>query len=324
MTKLLLKLSGVALALTLLITTGCEDDTTTDPLGPLLTFATDAGFISEDTTFSTDVTTFAVRLNATVGDNDLNTLTFLVDGVQIPGTEIDDYIKSITSNGSSITANNPLLISGANTSGGTYEVEIATTNQVEGIEAIYTFELADAVGETSSASVGITLEDQGTDIDTELTGVLFNQAGPAGTGGLDLDTGVGTGSTAAESELRDLGIDCTINPDNAENWRSQIGTINGADMVKVDPTALGENFTFADVKFKEAIVEAYDTGETLSDGVSQNPSCDETPVTDVTDPVAVGDIFAVLANGNYYLIQIDEVNAVSGSNGDNYELSIKF
>lgn len=324
MTKLLLKLSGVALALTLLITTGCEDDTTTDPLGPLLTFATDAGFISEDTTFSTDVTTFAVRLNATVGDNDLNTLTFLVDGVQISGAEIGDYIKSITSNGSSITANNPLLISGANTSGGTYEVEIATTNQMEGIETIYTFELADAVGETSSASVGITLEDQGTDIDSELTGVLFNQAGPAGTGGLDLDTGVGTGSTAAESELRDLGIDCTIDPANAENWRSQIGTINGADMVKVDPSALGENFTFADVKFKEAITEAYDTGESLSDGVSQNPSCDETPVTDVTDPVAVGDIFAVLANGTYYLIQIDEVNAVSGSNGDNYVVSIKY
>jgi len=323
MTKLLLKLSGVALALTLLITTGCEDDTT-DPLGPVLTLADDAGFISEDTTFSTAVTTFSVRLQANVGDNDLNTLTFLVDGVQVAGSEIGDYIKSITSNGSSITANNPLLISGANTSGGTYDIEIATTNQTEGIETVYTFELADEVGETSSASVGITLEDQGTDIDEELSGVLFNQAGPAGTGGLDLDTGDGTGSSAAGSEIRDLGIDCTIDPANAENWRSQIGTINGADMVKVDPSALGENFTFADVRTKEAIEEAYTTGDALSNGVSQNPQCVETAVTDVSDPVSVGDIFAVFANNTYYLIQIDEVNESFGDNDDNYVLSIKY
>jgi hypothetical protein len=95
-------------------------------------------------------------------------------------------------------------------------------------------------------------------------------------------------------------------------------------MVKVDPSALGENFTFADVKTQEAIVAAYDAGVALADGTSENPSCVTTAVTDVSDVVVAGDIFAVLANGTYYLFQVDEVNPSFGDNDDNYVLSIKY
>jgi hypothetical protein len=38
----------------------------------------------------------------------------------------------------------------------------------------------------------------------------------------------------------------------------------------------------------------------------------------------VGDLFAVLADGVYYLIRIDEINTVANSNDDNYLISIKY
>ncbi|MCG8326229.1 MAG: hypothetical protein MI974_01030 [Chitinophagales bacterium] len=324
MTKLFLKLSGVAFILTLLIATGCEDDPVVDPLGPTITFESGDNLVSADVTLGTDVTTIAVRVTADVGDNPLNTLTFLVEGVEVSGANIGDYIKSVTSNGSAITPNNPMLITDANKNGGTWDIEIALFGQVEDQTVNYGFEVADEVGERALVDLDVTLFDPGTPLNNELSGVLLNQAGPAGTGGLDLDTGDGTGSSDAASEIRDLGIDCTIDPANAENWRAQIGTINGANMVKVDPSTLGEGFSFSEVKTTEAIVEAYDAGAALADGVSQNAQCDETAVTDVSDPAVVGDIFSVLSGGKYYLIQIDEVNAISGSNGDNYVISIKY
>lgn len=324
MTKLFLKLSGVAFILTLLIATGCEDDPVVNPLAPEILFESGAGFVSTDTTLSGNTTSITVRVTANVGDNPLNTLTFLVEGVEVSGANIGDYIKSITSNGSAITPNNPMLITDANKNGGTWDIEIALFGQTVDQTVNYGFEVADEAGERALVDLDVTLFDPGTPLNNELSGVLLNQAGPAGTGGLDLDTGDGTGSSDAASEIRDLGIDCTIDPANAENWRAQIGTINGANMVKVDPSALGEGFSFAEVKTTEAIVEAYDVGAALADGVSQNAQCDETAVTDVSDPAVVGDIFSVLSGGKYYLIQIDEVNAISGSNGDNYVISIKY
>jgi hypothetical protein len=328
MTKLLLKLSGVAFILTLLIATGCED-ATPDPeaLGPEIEFLEGAGLVSMSQDLDVTETTFTVQVSANIGDNPLRSLTFLVDGVAPGAADIGNYIKAITSNGTSITPNNPISAEPDNTNGGVWEMQIAAFDQVVGQTVTYAFEIADDANNVALASVDITIIDPGTPLAGNLTGVLLNQAGPAGTGGLDLDTGDGTGSSAAESEIRDLGIDCTIDPANAENWRGQIGTINGANMIKVDPTTLGEGFTFADVQTIEAVRAAYDdnAGNVLADGVSQSASCAETPVTDVSDVVAVGDLFGVLsAGGTYYLIQIDEVNAIGGSNGDNYVISIKY
>ncbi len=156
-----------------------------------------------------------------------------------------------------------------------------------------------------------------------LNGVLFNQAGPAGTGGLDLDTGEGTGSTASESEIRDMGLDCTI-PAPGLNWRRQIGTINDADMRAVDMTQV-ENFTFENVGSVEEIIGAYESGIDLADGESINcANTSTTAVTDVSEVLTAGDMFVVLSNGRYYLIRIDEVNETDMDNDDNYVISIKY
>ena len=95
-------------------------------------------------------------------------------------------------------------------------------------------------------------------------------------------------------------------------------------MVKVDVSQL-ENFSFDDVTKKEVISDIYtNNGVALSDGVSQSPTCVETAVTDVSGDVAVDDLFVVFANSNYYLIRVDEINYVGGSNGDNFVFSIKY
>jgi hypothetical protein len=324
MTKLLLKLSGVAFILTLLLWTGCtEDDTTTDPLGPTISLASGAGLVDIDTTFqSATEVTFNVQVTATVGDNNLRTLTFLVDGVAPGAADIGNYIKSITANGTPITPNNPLLIT-TNATGGFWDVEIVTFGQVLDVPVEYGFEVEDEVGEIAFTSVIVTLTDPGTPLDNTIPGVLLNQAGPAGTGGVNLETGMSTGSTVAESDLRDLGIDCDIDPGTAENWVQKIGSVNGTNLVSVDPTALGEDFTFDKVETKEAIVAAYDAGAALADGMEVD--CNPVAVTDVSDVVSVGDIFAALTSeGVYYLIQIDAVTPSFGDNNDQYEMTIKF
>lgn len=156
----------------------------------------------------------------------------------------------------------------------------------------------------------------------EISGVLLNQAGPVGTGGLDLDTGIGTGSADAAAEIRDLGLDCTV-PAPGLNWRRQIGTVNGAVMRRVDLSQL-ENFTFDNVTNLGQILTAHERGIELDNGTSTNcQSGAETSVTDVSGVIAVGDMFTVVRDNTTYLIRIDEINETAADNNDNYVISIK-
>ncbi|MCI5081141.1 MAG: hypothetical protein MRY78_05590 [Saprospiraceae bacterium] len=324
MQKFLLNFAVIALALSTAFLTSCTDDE--DPMGgtndlpPLVRFETEAGFLSGDADLIVGES-FSVKVNAQIGDAQLKTISVAQDGST---SALNGRLSIIKPDGGTDT-NNPLLIIGTAKDGATYEITIAPDGTEEvGTTRTYTFTVADENDLTDEVSLIITsVAPPGTPLDETLTGVLLNQAGPTGTGGLDLDNGNGTGSSDADAEIRDLGIDCTINPDNAENWRAQFGTINGADMVRVDKSQL-ENFEFATVDTKEAIEEAYNTGTGLSNGVSQDPSCNETTVTDVTGTVAVDDLFVVFANSTYYLIKVDAINAIGGSNGDNIEFSIKY
>ncbi len=326
MTKFFLKFSGLALVLALLIATGCNEDDPIieNPLGPEIALNAEAGFVSGDVELL-EGEAFSVKITVTPGDNPLSSLRLLVGGAVVPAANITDYVTDINAGGEDILQQNPLAIDASRENGATYVYEMVPFGQLEGETVAYTFEVTDKAQETASVSFDITIvPPPGTELDMELSGVLFNQAGPAGTGGLDLDTGDGTGSADAAAEIRDLGIDCTIDPANAENWRAQVGSVNGTDMKAVDVDAQPEGFSFDNVKTKEEIVAAYDTGITLADGVSTNANCVETPVADVSDPVSAGDLFVVKKGDVYYLFQVDEVNPVGGSNGDNYVLSIKY
>lgn len=318
MQKFALKLAGLGLIMTALFFTACGDDpVVVDPLGPDITLVPDPGFLSTDSEVIINQG-FSVKVRLTTGDAQLQSLAIDEGSNKLETTRF-------TINSGAVISNNPLLITGADADGVTYSIDITPSGAEQvGDLTTFTFTVTSTDGETASTDIVITTAaEPGTDLTSSIDGVLFNQAGPAGTGGLDLDTGTGTGSADADAEIRDLGLDCTMNP-GTFNWLKQIGTVNGAEMVKIDQSAI-ENFSFANIDKKEPIQDAYNNAAiALTDGTSTNcANGAETTVPNSSD-VAVNDVFVVFANGNYYMIQIDAINENDTDNGDNYEVSIKF
>ena len=316
MQKFLLNLAGLGLLTALLFLSSCTEDDpiVTNPLGPEIQFLADTDILSADA----DVIigeSFTVKIKLDKGDNPLNSVEIQEDGSKLA-------TDRFTINGGAITTNNAFAITGADQDGVTYSITINPGAHAVDDFTIYKFIVTDTKPATASVDIAITTTAlPGTPLSMSISGVLFNQAGPAGTGGLDLDAGTGVGSSDATAEIRDLGIDCAL--PNATNWRARIGTLNGANMLKVDASQL-ENFTFDNVDKIEPIIDAYNTGVALADGESQSCTGSPTAVTDVSDAVVAGDMFVILANDTYYLIRIDNVNATTDNNDDNYELSIKY
>lgn len=313
MQKWFLQISGIALALLIILSTGCNpDDPTPNPLGPDVRLVTEAGFVSSDA----DVTkgeVFKVKVSVLTGDAKLKSFTISEGSDKLSTARFDI-------NSGAITSNNPFLITGADQSGATYE--FAITSLSDEVATTYTFEVTDENNLKDEVSVVITTKaPPTTPIEMSLTGVLFNASGPAGTGGLDLDAGTGTGSLDPSAEIRDLGINCGA---SGSPWRMQIGSVNGAVLRRVRAEMV-ENFSFDNATNKEIIAAAYDTGTTPSNGMTLycDPN-DDVAVTNVTLPLIVGDVFAISANGKIYLIRVDEVNDVPADNSDNYKMSIKY
>lgn len=317
MKNFLLKLTGLGLVMVALFFSSCgEDPIIVDPLGPEISFVADPGFLSADSEVMLGES-FAVKVRLSKGDAQLKTLSI---------NEGSDKLATsrFTINGGAVTSNNPLLILGADKDGVTYTITITpSATAMVGDFTTYAFTVADDSNNTDLVDIVInTTGPLTTPLTSTLSGVLLNQAGPAGTGGLDLDTGTGTGSAAAGSEIRDLGLNCNMAP-GTFNWLRKIGTINGAVMVRVDATQL-ESFTFAGVDNKEIIKDAYDTGIALTAGTSTNCTTGATTSVPNTASVAVNDVFVVFANSKYYMFKVDEIIENNTGNEDNYKLTIKF
>ena len=151
---------------------------------------------------------------------------------------------------------------------------------------------------------------------TELRGVLFNRAGPAGTGGLDLDSGAGTGSSDTSAELIDNGID---NGQGAgTNWFQRISGTNNTTLRQLIPNQNGlpETFTFDGVATDVEIADAWVNGIAL-----QSVNSNGEPWTEVVQP---GDLYIAMRDGKLYVMEITEVFVDPTSNGDFYEMDIKF
>ncbi|MEN0002892.1 MAG: hypothetical protein AAF798_02065 [Bacteroidota bacterium] len=327
-----LKFASLVLVVAAVFITGCGEDEDPIPGGgndlpPIVRFETGTGFL----TFDADIevgSPFSVQLTGVAGDGDLSSLRVTENGATVSTSNLNMVI-TVTST-SEVISNNPLSLN-AFPSGFTFDITFSGASKVVGDVSEYVFTLTDANSLTANVSLTITtVAPPGTPLDMELNGILLNQAGPSGQGALDLDTGMstGTGSAGVNSELRDMGIDCTI-PVATENWVAQFGTINGAVMRKVDASQL-EDFTFDKVDTKEVIVDAYNTGTELGNAVSTAPDCSEITVTDVATAPAVGDMYVVFANDTYYLIEVDEINILHSAtvpterNIDNFVFSIKY
>lgn len=295
------------------LNTGCTED---DPIvvDPSLSLTSDdptgvRGPFPTDNFSTSDLNGFAyIAVNALAGTNDLETLTVLEDGANVPADRLS--FRDLDAN-TAVLAQNPILLIG-------YESkllwEIGINPQDDYSTKTYTIEVTDTDGNTVSVSIDITTFDPGTPITNTLEGVLLNQAGPAGTGALDLDAGIGTGTTTGNftiSEIRDWGIDQGL--PNDENWLRQIGPINNTTVRYAG--GLPGDFEFADITTKEEIEGYFDAGSALpNDGGTKS------------DPVAVGDYFVVKSadGAKYYFLEVIEVNVTANDNADNYKFNIKY
>lgn len=288
--------------------TSCNEDDVVDP--PVNDTPPTVAISNISSTIVDAGTVVTFTITADKGTNDMNSMKVTVDGTDMStdNLSIDEY----TTNG--ITLNNPQLLTGADVTGFVYNANIT----IPGTPADYVYEVVvnDNKAESASDFFTVTAEEPaptGTELSASLSGILFNQAGPSGTGGLDLDEGVGMGSSGMGAEIRDMGID--TDQSVATNWRQQMGPANDATMVVVDLTAQPEGFSFATVEFTEQITAAYDTGLGLPSEVNSLPA---------TDIVEVGDMFAVQRAGVTYLIRVTSVDVTSDNNDDSYTVDIKY
>lgn len=300
----------IALAVSLVALTGCSEDDplgtgTGIPQGPSISLVSDAGFIGGDAEINLGDVIF-VKVSALPGDEDLSSISLKEDGANLATSRF-------TINKGAITSNNPFLITGTDVSGAAYELAITSDDEANSTHT-YTVEVADKAGLTSAVSFSITVK--GTPV-TEINGVLLNQGGPAGQGGLNLNDGSSTGTvssdpTAADAHIKDEGIDTDLVA--ADNWIQRISGLNGS-VIKIPGANMPENFSYENITTQEALIAAFDVADALAETNDDGEL--------VTPVVNVGDVFLVQNGTDYWILRTDEVNVVTDGNSDNYVFSIK-
>lgn len=278
---------------------------TTSALAPTLT-----GGGSLTPTFEQGTNNAVFRLSATQGTGLLTAIEVREDGLLVDPARLNWNDISMMAMG------NPFGLSTDEADGflaADGELAIDLADEV----GVYVFDiiLEDEFNLRDTVTYVVTTTLSGTPVEIR-TDVLLNAAGPAGTGGLDLDTGMptGTGNTSgANAEIRDNGIN---NLGAAVNWIRTISAMNGATIkYAVAGSGLPEGFTFGSVETKEELSGIYDNS--TSDVIGENNS---------SSPVDVGDTFIVRKGSQYWLLLTKEVNIKTavGDNSDNYVFDVKF
>jgi len=176
--------------------------------------------------------------------------------------------------------------------------------------SLYEIVITDEFGNSSTITKTVSIETQtGTPV-TFITGALLNAAGPAGTGGLDLDGGIGTGSSDVSAEIKDEGIDAGL--PNSQNWKQQISGANGSVVRYLIPgqNGLAEGFTFQSIDTKEVVSAIHGNGVDF--------------VGSASNIVQTGDMFTVENNGSTYALLVTDVFVNTVDNTDQYTFSIKY
>ncbi|MCI4668267.1 MAG: hypothetical protein MRZ79_09025 [Bacteroidia bacterium] len=266
-----------------------------EPVGPSLTLELTSNVGTNQDSVAVD-SFFTVLVTASSGTNTLKTIEVQENGVAISDLSRLDF------NGFS-AGSNPSPLGASDTATLDWTLRIKAPS-VEGAND-YTIVITDQIDSTIERTVSVTSFVPFTEVDTNTVVLrLRNQAGPAGQGGLDLDTGDETGTmNETTHDLADLGIDVS----KAVDWIQKIKSANGAELRKVDNST-----NFADVMFKEQVEEIYNAS---------------TVIPAESDVVQQGDMFAVkVASGVIYLLYTAEVSVTpaSGDNSDFYRFDAKF
>lgn len=237
--------------------------------------------------------TFEFTLASTETDFPIAQVAFYEDGVLLPA----DSVILVGGDNDPISANPENIMATDN-----IYVENFRINAPNPSPSVRTYRVDVIDSQGVAGSTSFTISFLNVDI---IPGVLLNAGGPPGTGGLDLDEGIGTGSQDATAEIKDEGIDLGA-PSNAENWIQRISAVNNAELRSLNDGNAPDNFDFDLVTDYSQVTAAYSVGA---------------PVT-ISDVVETGDIYAVERDGNFYLIRVDNITVTEDDNGDNYELTI--
>ena len=277
----------------------------TTSTGPLtISFTQMAPFTFGDITLD-QPTSVKFQINATKGGAALESIAVLEDDVAISDMTRLRYNTADDLAGAFNFDTNPQALTGDAQQSFSWIIWVGTHSDESTKE--YAFQVTDADGNVEEVSLNITIDlpATGTPITSDLTGkLLLNAGGPAGTGGIDLITGNGTGSSDPLATLKDQGID-TSQP-TASNWVRKIAPVNGAILRK--PAADFPTSGIGFVQFTEEISDAFDAGSSITE----------------SDVILVGDVFLVQdVSGNIFIVEVTNVVETSGDNDDYYELAIK-
>lgn len=198
--------------------------------------------------------------------------------------------------------NNPMTIEGNDIFG--FVKDVFVRQFTMGISE-YTIEVQNIAGKTASASYFI---NAGSSIDAEFTATLLSNADGGNLGGLDLYTGANVSVNSASATIVDQGING--NP-NATNWiqkfrHNGVGSIKELSQAQIDA-----GFSYANIQFKEDILAAW------NDAIA--PADDQQP----TNKVQVGDVYLILNDNDYFIIECTEVVITTNDNLDYYNFNIK-
>lgn len=284
-------LKSATLLIVLAMIAGCQDDPDDPiiPTGPSLTLQSGSNIISGDATVVPGEA-FTLRVRGTAGSSPMVAVSVYDNNSLLP-------LNRLQVNNATPGAN-PFLLSAFEAQSFTLDITINAhvTESTHG----YAVEVRDENQLTGLVSVNITTEDPRTPV-VEMTGLqLFNAGGPPGTGGINLFTGMSTGSADPNAQLRDLGIDTDLPP--AQNWRQMIAPINDA-VLHIPPVGL----VYDDIEFVEDIIAAFDDGVTIQ----------------ISDFVQVGDLFVVRQNDDYFFLLVTDVVVTSADNNDYYMFDVK-
>jgi len=242
------------------------------------------------------------RLSATPGTGQLVSIEVRENDLLVDPTRIE------WDGATMMNADNPFMLGDPETSG-FEDVLLFITLPMEEGTFIYTMTLTDQFSSTSVVTYTVTTAPSGTALETR-NDVLLNAAGPDGTGGLDLDEGLGTNSTSTIAEIKDNGAD--FDQPAALNWIQSISPVNGSTMkyLAKGGVAINEGFSFDGAMFKEELASLLDGGQDLNG--------------DATDKVQVGDVFIVENMGKIWILNVTEVIVTADNNDDQYRFDVRF
>lgn len=250
----------------------------------------------------------SIPIMVTAGSSLVDTIIVLENGVLVEPERL--YYGDLSTQFPS----NPLLVPLDDQNGFSIDLFIRAHPDVS--TKTYTVIIGDLGGMRAMTTIDIETLAQSTPLEASLQGILFNSAGPVGTGGLNLENGESTGSSTTENQIRDLGIDASL-PD-ADNWIKRVGGNNGFEMryAFAGQNGLPEGFSFDGVDSKEGISGIWDNTTAFSamDGEGNFISFE----------VIVGDTWVVSDGVDFFLVIVREINETPGDNGDNYVVDIKF